>query len=288
MVLGQIQGEVLQGEEPPRLLIVPSTEEVMSIFTSGRITTYPVSRIPPVSQSADGKSGIVKWEQAILPDEPRGGERLACLMPVSKIALAEFFIQTSRRGFVKKIRISMAQSILANHYIGSGVKLPLDRTFSICLGGKDDHLILVSHEGFLIRLEMNRISSAVEEAIRLGSSDHLVSSFVFRPMSSVLVMTQIGKALQITEDRLDVAKSLKTKGQAVFSAQRREQGARVAGAGSVGEADWAAGLHRDGQIKLYSLVEVFASGRLPEDSELVSFEPFPGPSGKAKLAKDAK
>jgi DNA gyrase/topoisomerase IV subunit A len=284
--LGQIQGEVLQGEEPPRLLIVPSTEEVMSIYTSGRITTYPVTRISTAFPSLDGKAGIIHWDQAILPDEPRGGERLACLMPVSKLPLSEFFVQTSRRGFVKKIRTSMAQSILANRYIGSGVKLPLDRTFSICLGGKEDQLILVSHEGYLLRLEMNRISSSVEEAIRLGSSDHLVSSFLYHPGSSVLVMTQMGKGIQITEDRLEVAASLKTKGQAAFSTQRREQGARVAGAGSVREEDWAAGLHRDGQIILYSLRKIFASGRIPEGSQLLCFEPFPAPAGYVKTTKD--
>ena len=218
---------VLQGDEPPRLLIVPSTEEVMSIYTSGRITTFPVTSIPSMAPSTGGKAGIIRWDQAIIADEPRGGERLACLTPVSKLPLAEFFVQTSRRGFVKKIRASMAQSILANRYIGSGVKLPLDRTFNICLGGKEDQLILVSHEGYLLRLEMSRISSSVEEAIRLGSSDHLVSSFIFHPGSSVLVMTQMGKGVQITEDRLEVASSFKTKGQTSFFSAT--QGTRSAG-----------------------------------------------------------
>ena len=286
--LGKIQGEVLLEEEVPRLLVVSSSEEVMSIYTSGRISTYPISSIPSINATVERNAGIIQWDRASLPDEPRGGERLACLMPVSKLPLAEFFVHTSRRGFVKKIRTSMAQSILSNHYIGSGVKQPLDRTFSICLSGKEDHLILTSHEGYLLRLEMNRISSSVEEAIRLGSSDHLVSSFVFRPGTSVLVMTQIGKAVQITEDRLEVARSLKTRGQTAFSGQRREQGVRVVGAGSVREQDWAAGLHKDGQIILYSLGEIFASGKLPDQSELLSFEPFPSPTGATQLVKDTK
>jgi DNA gyrase/topoisomerase IV subunit A len=178
--------------------------------------------------------------------------------------------------------------VLANHYIGSGVKLPLDRTFNISLSGKEDHLILVSHEGYLIRMEMTRISSSVEEAIRLGTSDHLVSSFFFHPGSSIVVMTQIGKAIQITEDRLEAAKSLKTKGQTAFSAQRREKGVRVVGAGSVSNDDWAAGLHQDGQIKLYSLKEIFASGRVPEQSELLAFEPFALKIEKATPAKETR
>jgi DNA gyrase/topoisomerase IV subunit A len=285
---GRIQGEVVIGEEAPRLLVVQSTEEVMSIYTSGRIAAYPVSSIPPINNSTDGVTEDISWDQARLPDEPRGGERLACLMPVSKLPLADFFVQTSRRGFVKKIRTSMAQSILSNHYIGSGVKLPLDRTFSISLSGKDDQLVLVSHEGYLLRLELNRISSSVEEAIRLGSSDHLVSSFVFHPGTSLMVMTQIGKAVQITGDRLEVARSLKTKGQAAFSGQRREQGVRAVGAGSVREQDWAAGLHLDGQIKLYSVQQIFASGRLPEQNELFSFETFTPPTSIAQPLKETK
>jgi DNA gyrase/topoisomerase IV subunit A len=255
----QIQGELLLEEEPPRLLVVSSKEEIMSIYTSGRISTFPVSRILPIKTASDGTPGIIRWNQASLPDEPRGGERLACLMPVSRLPLAEFFVQTSRRGFVKKVRTSMAQSIFSNHYIGSGVKLPLDRTFSICLGGKDDHLIVISHEGFLFRLEMTRITSSVEEAIRLGTSDHLVSA----------------------EDRLEVGRSLKTKGQAIYSAQRREKGARVVGAGSVNGEDWAAGLHQDGQIILYSMANIFASGLLPAQSQLLTFETFPSPIGKS-------
>ena len=270
----QIQGELLLEEEPPRLLVVSSKEEIMSIYTSGRISTFPVASILPITTASDGTPGIIRWNQASLPDEPRGGERLACLMPVSRLPLAEFFVQTSRRGFVKKVRTSMAQSILSNHYIGSGVKLPLDRTFSICLGGKDDHLILVSHEGFLLRLEMTRITSSVEEAIRLGTSDHLVSAFLFRPGFSVLVMTQFGKAVQITEDRLEVGRSLRTKGQAIYSAERREKGARVVGASSVNGEDWAAGLHQDGQIILYSMANIFASGLLPAQSQLLTFETF--------------
>lgn len=278
--LVEIQGEVLLGEEPPRLLVVSSTEEVMLVFTSGRIATLPVLNIPSIKILPDQKAGIIKWDQALLPDEPRGGERLACLTPVSKLPLAEFFVQTSRRGFVKKIRTSMAQSILTNHYIGSGVKQPLDQTFSICLSGKEDHIVLASHEGFLLRLDMNRVTSSVEEGIRLGTSDHLVSSFVFRPGSSVLAMTQIGKAIQITEDRLEVAGSLKIKGQAVFSAQRREKGARLVGVGSVRDEDWAAGLHQDGQLRFYALREIFASGMLPIQSEILSFETFSLPARK--------
>ncbi len=67
-----------------------------------------------------GNSPTDAWEMAAQPDEPHAGERLAALMPLSRLPLADFFLQASRRGFVKKTLTSLAQSILDNHYLGRG------------------------------------------------------------------------------------------------------------------------------------------------------------------------
>src|SRR5215208_5910373 len=108
--LGRIADETLANSEQPRLLAIPSNEEVLLLFTSGRVSTQAVDNIPAVDCG-----GAWRWEQAALPDEPRSGEFLACIMPVSGLPLSEFFVQVSRRGCVKKTMTSMAQSILANH-----------------------------------------------------------------------------------------------------------------------------------------------------------------------------
>jgi len=282
LLLGQIHGQETSEAEPPRILIVPGSEEIMFVFTSGRIVTAPASVMPEASLSRDAERGAVHWDRAVMPEEPRGGERLACLTPVSRLPVSDYFVQVSRRGFVKKIRTAMAQSILANHYLGSGVKQALDRTFNVFLGGKDDHIILVSHEGYLLRLELSKITSSTEEGIRLGSADHLAASCVYQPGKTLLLMTQAGKALQLTSDRLDAAGVLKTKGQSAFSAQRREKGARLVGAGCASEDDWAACLHQDGQLVLYPAREILASGTLPEQTDLLTFETFSVPGGKSR------
>ena len=81
--LGRIADETLRTSEQPRLLAVPSNEEVLLLFTSGRVSTCPVSNIPVVECG-----GTWTWNEAALPDEPRAGEFLACIMPVSRLPLS--------------------------------------------------------------------------------------------------------------------------------------------------------------------------------------------------------
>src|SRR5512139_1062345 len=64
--LGHIVDERLTNSEQPRLLVVPSNEEVLLLFTSGRVSTQTVSSIPTVESG-----GAWVWDQAALPDEPR-------------------------------------------------------------------------------------------------------------------------------------------------------------------------------------------------------------------------
>ena len=156
--------------EPARLLVVPSSEELLCIFTSGRIAPLPVTSIPLVQMDEQSPD----WDQVQIPHEPALGDALACLMPVSKMALADFMVQISRRAFMKKIRMALAPSIMENLYIGRGAKLPGDQTMDIFLGHDADRYILLSEEGYLGSVTAEMLSFAVEEAMRLNSTDHLV------------------------------------------------------------------------------------------------------------------
>ncbi|MCU0487055.1 MAG: hypothetical protein MUC85_13200 [Anaerolineales bacterium] len=250
--------------EPPRLLSVPVTEELLLVFTSGRAVTLPLSKLPLVALGS-----ALDWAQAVIPDEPRAIESLACLVPISRLALADAFLQASRRGFAKKINTSLAPSILANHFIGTGIRVPADRTFEIVLGKKDDRLALVSAEGYLQVLEVRSLPTAIEEVIKLGITDHLVSAFIPPAQGSILVATQTGKLIHRTVDSLETASSFKTKGQALLSPSRREQGVRIIFAAHASDSDFAAALHRDGQLTLHAVKDLFGSGVIPTHSELV-------------------
>lgn len=266
--LASLQGELSPDGVPPRLLAVPATEELLFLFTSGRVATMPLERVP-IAEQGPGKT--FDWRRAGVPHEPRSGETLACITPLSRLALADSFVQFSRRGFVKKIRAGLAQSILANHYIGAGVNQPADRTFDLALCVKDDRVALVTKEGYLQCLETRNLPSSIEEAIRLGLTDHVVAAFILPTGRSLLVMTQAGKAIQRAEESVETAGSFKTKGQALFSAQRREQGVRAVGAAAVSPTDWGIALHRSGKLTLHNIAGVLDAGAIPVENDLVAF-----------------
>jgi DNA gyrase/topoisomerase IV subunit A len=269
---GNLSGLPLDGE-PPRLLVTPSSEELLCVFTSGRIAPLPVVSIPEINFDAES----VDWEQVSIPHEPTLGDALACLMPISKLALADFLVQISRRGFMKKIRKALVASIMDNLYIGTGTKLPADQTMDIFLGCETDRYVLLSQEGYLQSLTAEMLSFAVEEAVRLNPTDHLVTALALQQDQSVVAMTQIGKAIHRTADGIPVADALKRKGKALYSKARREKGVRVVGGAAVRESDWGVVLHREGGISLHAMASIFKSGTIPIEGEILAFATFPKP-----------
>lgn len=268
-ILGQVQGAFDQDNEPPRLLATPDSEELMFIFTYGRVATRPVEDL---AQMLNHESW--NWGQAPAPEARRSREELACLAPIARLALSEFFVQLSRRGYVKKGMTSMAASILNQQYIGAGTVLPADKIFEMLLCNKESRIVLVSHEGYLLCLEAGRLPFSVEEAMRLESTDHLAAALVIEEGKTLLVMTQIGKVVALDEHDLPASATLKTKGQAVFSSQRRASGVRVVAAAAVDETDWAIALHSDGQVSLHAVSTLLGQGTLPVHGELLGFATF--------------
>ena len=80
-----LNGDMFAGGEAPRLLVVPVSEELLLLYSSGRVSTCPVEEIAvqpggfvppernpagtmPAGQPGDGDLDL---DQAALPDEPR-------------------------------------------------------------------------------------------------------------------------------------------------------------------------------------------------------------------------
>jgi DNA gyrase/topoisomerase IV subunit A len=253
--------------EPPRILIASTTEELMLIFTSGRIVSMPVSALP----LAQSQKGEVNWGEAPIPEEPNLGETLACVAPISKMALADFYLQTSRRGYMKKIRKALAASIMDNKYIGTGVKVPADQTLSLAMGYQGERYVLVSYEGYIQCVTEEMLPFAIVEAMRLGKTDHLVAAFPASDHQSIIVMTQIGKVINRQAEGLETATDFQRKGQMLFSTQRRKAGVRVVGAGAADLDDWCLTLRKDGQLTLHAVSELVGSGSIDGESEIIDF-----------------
>ena len=273
--LGRIADETLRTSEQPRLLAVPSNEEVLLLFTSGRVSTCPVSNIPVVECG-----GTWTWNEAALPDEPRAGEFLACIMPVSRLPLSEFFLQVSRRGCVKKTMTSMAQSILGNHYLGKGTLQKSDQSFDVTLCLKKDLFAFVTIEGKLLGLDVHELSYSAEDRIKLTASDYVIASFVPHAEESILFVTQTGKVIQREYDSLDLSKSPLAKGQALISPARLEQGVRFIGAASVQASDRIAVLDSQGSLSLHVAEAIVGSGSVEGEGVILSIGVLPAEAGE--------
>jgi len=272
-IICRFNGMQEQGGEQPRILVVPQTDELMFIFNSGRIISFPVAALPP-SQVSPGE---IAWSEAYVPEEPNLGETLACVVPVSRIALADFFLQVSRRGFTKKIRTALAPTIMDNKFIGTGVKLPADQTMTLMISSTDDTFVLVSYEGYLQFIPEGMLPFAIVEAMRLGKTDHLVAAFPTHQQQSILIMTQIGKVIHRTVDSLDTAPDLARKGTMLYTTTRREAGVRVIGASAVNLGDWSIALHSGGQVTLHPIKDLIGKGAINVYGKLLDFSTFHHP-----------
>jgi len=275
-VLGRIADEMLKDSEQLRLLVVPSNEEVLLLFTSGRVSTCAVNNISMVDVGAEWS-----WEQAALPDEPRAGELLACITPLSHMPLSEFFLQASRRGCVKKTLTSMAQSILANHYLGKGAIQKSDQPFDITLCQKTDLFAFVTFEGHLIGLDVDELPYSTEDRIRLTATDYVIASFVPRSDQSMLFVTQTGKVIHREHDSLELSKSPLARGQALIPPSRLEQGVRFIGAASVQESDRIAVLDAKGNLRVHSAEAISGGGSIEADGLILSIGVIPAEAWKA-------
>ncbi|HEU0293469.1 MAG TPA: hypothetical protein VFR47_12075 [Anaerolineales bacterium] len=273
--LGRIVGEMVTYQEPPRILVLPSNEDVLLLFTSGRVDTYSVKDIPTVELG-----GAWDWNQAALPNEPRAGEVLACVAPFSHLPLSDFFLQVSRRGCVKKTMTSMAQSILGNHYIGKGTLQKSDQPFDLMLSHKKDRAAFVTYEGKVVSFDVDELSYATEERIRLTATDYVIASFSTPADTALLCVTQTGKVIQRESKNIESSKSSTAKGQALIPPSRLEQGVRFMGAAAVRDPDSVVVLDATGRLSLLEAGSMAGAGSIEAEGLILSIGLIQTDSGK--------
>ncbi len=258
--LGQLTGDLSVSGELPRLLAVPPWEEVLLLFSSGRVSTRSVAEIPEVDLG-----GSWGWQQAALPDEPHAGELLVCVMPLSRLSVSEFILQVSRRACVKKTMSTISES---------------DQAFDVTLAEKKARFVLVTYEGRLLYLSVDDLSFAAEERIRLNGSDHVVASFVLGAEESLLCLTQNGKVIQRESSSLEMAKSPAARGQALISPSRLDQGTRFIGAVPCRQADRLVVLDGQGNLGVHLVEDVCGAGSIHSGNVCLSIGLIPAMGGK--------
>lgn len=272
--MGNFTGEVAPANLPVQLLTVPANEELLFVFDSGRTITMPVTTIPVIARDQ------LQWQQAFL-QPPLGTEELAFIKPIGRMALFDYCLQVSRKGCVKKIKETIFETYLGKAYIGTGIKSPPDKTCELVLCNKNDRIVLVSREGFLQYLEVDPLPTTIEEVLRLGVTDHIIAAFAtgsdMQVGSTLLFITPNGKVIQRQPDWMDLASSFKTKGQPVFSQERREAGVRLVATKLAKVDDWGVAMRSDGVFTFHKISDLVDSGTLlvgETDASILGFTIF--------------
>jgi DNA gyrase/topoisomerase IV subunit A len=251
--VGQVIGEAALDEMLPDVLTSSSLEELLFIFDTGRTVRRPVTQLPKM----DGEQ--LDWRNAFL-EEPRVKEKLAAIQPIGKMPLFELCIQASRRGYVKKMKTAFFTAHLEEDYIGSGVKVRADQTCGLTFTNPGVLFVMVSAEGYIFSMPVEKLPTAIENVVLLGNTDHIVSAFIIRQTDSLLFITRNGKAVHRESRWLEPANSFKSHGQSILSRERREAGTRFVAAVPVGEVDWGVILHDSGILTVHDLNDLISMG----------------------------
>ncbi|MBN1667041.1 MAG: hypothetical protein JW862_08125 [Anaerolineales bacterium] len=245
-------------ERNPSLLATRSQEELLLAFDSGRSETLPVNLLP-LANSKD-----LRWDQAG-QIECRGLEELVSLLPVATLPLYEHVIQASRRGYVRKLTRGFFETCLAKSYIGTGIRLQADQAAGLLLANPTHRLVLASREGYLWNMAVADLPVTLEEAMRLGRSDHLIALFSLLPQEQLLLVTQTSKVIHRQADWLKPDLEITGRGQASYSSRHREAGVHLMAAAAFAEpeAAWGFALGSSGQLRAHRLADLLSAGALP-------------------------
>lgn len=278
--IGSFSGEVVVEKDRIGLCSVHPQEELLLVFASGRSTRLPVDNIPL------GQSKGLNWdeahdenlslEEASHSEEASSGEGLVCITPISRMSMFDQAVQTSRRGYARKISIRFLQRYISRNSIGKGTdaSVKVDQPFNLTLCNQDDLFVMVSRQGYVLSVSGDDLPVAAGQAIRLDPDDSVVASFALAGGASLVIVTQEGRAIRYPASWLKPVAKLGRKGQAIWSKAKRETGIQVVGALAAADDDWGVGLKANGQLVAVKISEIPLSRSTKVEHLLKNIYPF--------------
>jgi hypothetical protein len=173
----------------------------------------------------------------------------------------------------------MAETVFENHYLGKGAVQRMDQPLDLTLCQKGEFFALVTHAGHLLGLDVDDLSYSVEERLKLDATDHVVAGFIIRPEEVLLCLTSTGKVISRSAGYIEPVKSSASRGQALISPARLEQGVRFIGAAPARETDRVALLDTAGNLSLYPQGDLTGAGLVRTEVPLLAFAIIPSPHG---------
>ncbi|GAB3573880.1 DNA gyrase subunit A [Amycolatopsis endophytica] len=189
-----VQGAQLKQDDIVQHFFVCSTHDWILFFTNkGRVYRAKAYELPEANRAARGQH--VANLLAFQPDET-----IAQIIEIPDYEVAPYLVLATRKGLVKKTRLSEFDSNRSGGLIGINLREG-DELVGAVLAGPEDDLLLVSAEGQSIRFHatdetlrpMGRPTSGVL-GMRFNDGDELLALNVVKPDKFLLVATDGGYA----------------------------------------------------------------------------------------------
>ena len=264
-----VQGAQLKQDDIVSHFFVCSTHDWILFFTNkGRVYRAKAYELPEASRAARGQH--VANLLAFQPDE-----HIALVMQIKDYTAAPYLVLATKKGLVKKSRLTDFDSNRSGGLIGINLK-DNDELVGAVLCSADDDLLLVSSEGQSIRFHasddvlrpMGRATSGVL-GMRFNEGDELLAMGVVRPDRYVLVATGGGYAKRTAIDDYPVQGR---GGKGVLTIQHDRKRGRLVGALIVNEDDELYAITSTGGVIRTSAKEVRKAGRQTKGVRLMNLD----------------
>ncbi|MER7078901.1 DNA gyrase subunit A [Saccharopolyspora kobensis] len=264
-----VQGAQLKQDDIVSHFFVCSTHDWILFFTNkGRVYRAKAYELPEANRTARGQH--VANLLAFQPDE-----QIAQVMQIKDYTAAPYLVLATKKGLVKKSRLTDFDSNRSGGLIGVNLKED-DELVGAVLCSADDDLLLVSAEGQSIRFHatdealrpMGRATSGVL-GMRFNDGDELLAMGVVREDRYVLVATDGGYAKRTPIDDYPVQGR---GGKGVLTLQYDNKRGRLVGALIVELDDELYAITSSGGVIRTTAKEVRKAGRQTKGVRLMNLD----------------
>jgi DNA gyrase subunit A len=223
-----VMGMDLKDDDYIEHLFVASTHDYILFFTNvGKVYRLKVHELPLGSRQSKGRA-----IQNLLPF--RHGEQVRAVIQTRNFEEAEYLVFATKKGVVKKTRLSAYNTPLRSDGIIAIKMRAGDELVGVRHSSGDDDILMVSRRGQAIRFHetdvraMGRDASGVQ-GMRLRSDDEVIAVNIAHDDADVLVVTEngYGKRTRVSEYPVKGRGGLGVKTVQLTEAKGQLAGSRV-------------------------------------------------------------
>lgn len=263
-----VTGMTLREEDGVQRMVAANTHDSLLFFTDrGRVFHLKAHELPDAGRTAKGIPVI-----NLIGIQPH--ETITALLPVRDFSAASELFMCTRKGRVKRTKLSQFSAVRASGLIAITLD-DGDELAWVRMTSGDDDLILVTEQGQAIRFQESDVRSMGRPAagvtgIRMAEGDRVIAAEVVRPETDLLVVSVngYGKRTPIDEFRLQGR-----GGHGVTAMKVTDKNGPIAAARVVDESDTIMLVSRRGMVIRISSQQVSRIGRSTQGVSVMRLQP---------------